>query len=229
MRSVGAGCARADHERARRSSRALLRRADRSAACEWCIIDRRRGAGADRLADVRVDDEAGRRIDRIFFGAAAGAEHERRDAERLAVDRGDAAGPQLRARSRCAGFGSTLPGESHTRGSPPCAATTLRNTSSARPSASACCDLRAAVFAASRATPPSTSISPPSTCTSSRVSAGPPPRSISIDSRISSALPIVRPIGASMSVSTHVMRLPARVADRAHQRAQRPRVARSSS
>jgi len=126
--------------------------------------------------------------------------------ERLAVDRGDPAGAEAELVARC-GLRQDAAGRvADLRVS------ALRFDDLAEHLERAAVredllDLRAAL-AGSFATPPSTSISAPSTWVSSRVSVGPPPRSTSIDSRISSEFPIVRPIGASMSVSTHVIRLP---------------------
>ena len=175
----------------------------------------RRAAGLDHLAEVRVDDEPRRRIDRVFLRAPAGAEHQRRDAERLASIATTRPGSQRQlvavrrlAAARCPASRT----RADRRPAPRRTCAEHLERASRRRAPARCA--RAPSVGDRCATPPSTSISAPSTCVSSRVSAGPPPRSTSIDSRISSALPIVRPIGASMSVSTHVTRLPARVADR---------------
>jgi hypothetical protein len=87
--------------------------------------------------------------------------------------------------------------------------------------------MRAAAASGSVSTPPSTSISAPSTTVSSRVSAGPPPRSTSIDSAISSALPIV-PADRRVHVGQHAGHaLAGAGADRAHRGAQRRAVSTS--
>ena len=155
-RSGGAGwSAGCDHERSL-DHRTGLREPRSPAGRLWCSMTLGGGPGLDHLAQVGVDDQAGRGIDRVLRGAPARrpARARRCRAPRCRSRRPGRA--RSASSSRAPRGAAPLPGESHTRGSPPWAATTLRNTSSALPSASARCDPRARRRRRPRPRPPST-------------------------------------------------------------------------
>ncbi len=106
--------------------------------------------------------------------------------------------PSASATTVCVSFGVG----SAASGSPPCATTKRRHTSIARPSCSA-------ASTSASPLPTASSISRASATVSSTTSDGPPPASTSTDSRTSLALPIARPSGTSIVVSSARVSTPA--------------------
>ena len=133
--------------------------------------------------------------------------------------RGAVSGTRTRVFGRRAGSRTT-------RGSPWCASIMRSMVRAAAPDAIASVSFARASRAV-RATPPSRSISTPSASVHATRSAGPPPRSTSSASRVSSALPTVRPSGPDMSVSSATTCLPDRVPTETSARASRSALATS--